>query len=140
MGDRMILTEEEVQIALEFILQPVLKKYDVSVEEVHLKIDQKKIMLTSVLNYNQYHVDLSCQFQLQYVGNTLIVEHLEGKVEYLFLQFPIISFLKSFIKDSHIQWGQDQIKYTIDLPIQHFITKEGYLEVNMKKNNRGIHP
>lgn len=142
MGDRMILTEEEVQIALEFVLLPVLKKYDVSVEEFHLKIVQNKIVLASVLNYNQYHVDLSCQFQLQYMNRTLIVEHLEGKVEYLFLQFPIMSFLKSFIKDSHVQWGQDQIKYAIDLPISHFDIKEGYLEVNMKKNNQGssIHP
>lgn len=139
MGDRMILTEEEVQIALEFILQPVLKKYDVSVEEVHLKMNQEKIMLTSVLNYNQYHVDLSCHFQLQYLEHCLVVEQLEGKVEYLFLQFPIMSFLKSLIKDPHIQWGQNQIKYAIDLPIQHFITKEGSLEICMKKNNQ-VHP
>ena len=142
MGDIVILNEAEMQIGLSFILQSVLKKYDVVLQEMNLKIKEDHLLLTSVVLYNQYHVDLSCQFQLQYMNRTLIVEHLEGKVEYLFLQFPIMSFLKSFIKDSHVQWGQDQIKYAIDLPISHFDIKEGYLEVNMKKNNQGssIHP
>ena len=104
MGDIVILNEAEVQIGLSFILQSVLKKYDVVLQEMNLKIKEDHLLMTSVVLYNQYHVDVLCEFNLKYENQHFVFENIQGKVEYLFLQFPIMSFLKSFLQDSHIIW------------------------------------
>ena len=97
-----MLNEAEVQIGLSFILQSVLKKYDVVLQEMNLKIKEDHLLLTSVVLYNQYHVDVLCEFNLKYENQHFVFGNIQGKVEYLFLQFPIMSFLKSFLQDSHI--------------------------------------
>lgn len=139
MGDIVILNEAEVQIGLSFILQSVLKKYDVVLQEMNLKIKEDHLLLTSVVLYNQYHVDVLCEFNLKYENQHFVFKNIQGKVEYLFLQFPIMSFLKSFLQDSHIIWKDNQIQYEIDLPIESLNLEDGQLQVILK-NNQSVSP
>lgn len=139
MGDIVILNEAEVQIGLSFILQSVLKKYDVVLQEMNLKIKEDHLLLTSVVLYNQYHVDVLCEFNLKYENQHFVFENIQGKVEYLFLQFPIMSFLKSFLQDSHIIWKDNQIQYEIDLPIESLNLEDGQLQITLK-NNQSVSP
>lgn len=139
MGDIVILNEAEVQIGLSFILQSVLKKYDVVLQEMNLKIKEDHLLLTSVVLYNQYHVDVLCEFNLKYENQHFVFKNIQGKVEYLFLQFPIMSFLKSFLQDSHIIWKDNQIQYEIDLPIESLNLADGQLQVILK-NNQSVSP
>lgn len=139
MGDIVILNEAEMQIGLSFILQSVLKKYDVVLQEMNLKIKEDHLLLTSVVLYNQYHVDVLCEFNLKYENQHFVFKNIQGKVEYLFLQFPIMSFLKSFLQDSHIIWKDNQIQYEIDLPIESLNLEDGQLQVILK-NNQSVSP
>lgn len=139
MGDIVILNEAEVQIGLSFILQSVLKKYDVVLQEMNLKIKEDHLLMTSVVLYNQYHVDVLCEFNLKYENQHFVFKNIQGKVEYLFLQFPIMSFLKSFLQDSHIIWKDNQIQYEIDLPIESLNLEDGQLQVILK-NNQSVSP
>lgn len=139
MGDIVILNEAEMQIGLSFILQSVLKKYDVVLQEMNLKIKEDHLLLTSVVLYNQYHVDVLCEFNLKYENQYFVFENIQGKVEYLFLQFPIMSFLKSFLQDSHIIWKDNQIQYEIDLPIESLNLEDGQLQMTLK-NNQSVSP
>lgn len=139
MGDIVILNEAEVQIGLSFILQSVLKKYDVVLQEMNLKIKEDHLLMTSVVLYNQYHVDVLCEFNLKYENQHFVFKNIQGKVEYLFLQFPIMSFLKSFLQDSHIIWKDNQIQYEIDLPIESLSLEDGQLQVILK-NNQSVSP
>ena len=95
--------------------------------------------MTSVVLYNQYHVDVLCEFNLKYENQHFLFENIQGKVEYLFLQFPIMSFLKSFLQDSHIIWKDNQIQYEIDLPIESLNLEDGQLQVILK-NNQSVSP
>jgi len=139
MGDIVILNEAEMQIGLSFILQSVLKKYDVVLQEMNLKIKEDHLLMTSVVLYNQYHVDVLCEFNLKYENQHFVFKNIQGKVEYLFLQFPIMSFLKSFLQDSHIIWKDNQIQYEIDLPIESLNLEDGQLQVILK-NNQSVSP
>ena len=139
MGDIVILNEAEMQIGLSFILQSVLKKYDVVLQEMNLKIKEDHLLMTSVVLYNQYHVDVLCEFNLKYENQHFVFKNIQGKVEYLFLQFPIMSFLKSFLQDSHIIWKDNQIQYEIDLPIESLNLADGQLQVILK-NNQSVSP
>lgn len=139
MGDIVILNEAEVQIGLSFILQSVLKKYDVVLQEMNLKIKEDHLLMTSVVLYNQYHVDVLCEFNLKYENQHFVFKNIQGKVEYLFLQFPIMSFLKSFLQDSHIIWKDNQIQYEIDLPIESLNLEDGQLQITLK-NNQSVSP
>ena len=139
MGDIVILNEAEMQIGLSFILQSVLKKYDVVLQEMNLKIKEDHLLMTSVVLYNQYHVDVLCEFNLKYENQHFLFENIQGKVEYFFLQFPIMSFLKSFLQDSHIIWKDNQIQYEIDLPIESLNLEDGQLQVILK-NNQSVSP
>ena len=139
MGDIVILNEAEMQIGLSFILQSVLKKYDVVLQEMNLKIKEDHLLMTSVVLYNQYHVDVLCEFNLKYENQHFVFENIQCKVEYLFLQFPIMSFLKSFLQDSHIIWKDNQIQYEIDLPIESLNLEDGQLQVILK-NNQSVSP
>ena len=139
MGDIVILNEAEVQIGLSFILQSVLKKYDVVLQEMNLKIKEDHLLLTSVVLYNQYHVDVLCEFNLKYENQHFVFENIQGTAEYLFLQFPIMSFLKSFLQDSHIIWKDNQIQYEIDLPIESLNLADGQLQVILE-NNQSVSP
>ena len=130
MGDIVILNEAEMQIGLSFILQSVLKKYDVVLQEMNLKIKEDHLLLTS---------DVLCEFNLKYENQHFVFENIQGKVEYLFLQFPIMSFLKSFLQDSHIIWKDNQIQYEIDLPIESLNLADGQLQVILK-NNQSVSP
>ena len=134
MGDIVILNEAEMQIGLSFILQSVLKKYDVVLQEMNLKIKEDHLLMTSVVLYNQYHVDVLCEFNLKYENQQFVFENIQGKVEYLFLQFPIMSFLKSFLQDSHFIWKDNQIQYEIDLPIESLNLEDGQLQMTLKNN------
>ena len=124
----MILNEEEVQTGLSFVLKDVFKKYDIVMQEMHIKLADEKLLMNAVLLYNQYHVDVV------YENQSFIFKNIHGKIEYLFLQFPIISFLKSFLKDSHIIFQDNQIQYQIALPIQQMHMGEGYLSILLKNN------
>ena len=135
----MILNEEEVQTGLSFVLKDVFKKYDIVMQEMHIKLADEKLLMNAVLLYNQYHVDVVCDFQIQYENQSFIFKNIHGKIEYLFLQFPIISFLKSFLKDSHIIFQDNQIQYQIALPIQQMHMGEGYLSI-LLKNNQSVSP
>lgn len=139
MGDIVILNEAEMQIGLSFILQSVLKKYDVVLQEMNLKIKEDHLLMTSVVLYNQYHVDVLCEFNLKYENQHFVFKNIQGKVEYLFLQFPIMSFLKSFLQDSHIIWKDNQIQYEIDLPIESLNLEDGQLQITLK-NNQSVSP
>ena len=130
----MILNEEEVQTGLSFVLKDVFKKYDIVMQEMHIKLADEKLLMNAVLLYNQYHVDVVCAFQIRYEIQSFIFKNIHGKIEYLFLQFPIISFLKSFLKDSHIIFQDNQIQYQIALPIQQMHMGEGYLSILLKNN------
>ena len=130
----MILNEEELQTGLSFVLKDVLKKFDIVIHEMHMRIADEKVLVNAVLLYNQYHVDVVCDFQIQYENQSFIFKNIHGKIEYLFLQFPIISFLKSFLKDSHIIFQDNQIQYQIALPIQQMHMGEGYLSILLKNN------
>ena len=80
MGDIVILNEAEVQIGLSFILQSVLKKYDVVLQEMNLKIKEDHLLMTSVVLYNQYHVDVLCEFNLKYENQHFVFENIQGKI------------------------------------------------------------
>ena len=135
----MILNEEELQTVLSFVLKDVLKKFDIVIHEMHMRIDNKKVLVNAVLLYNQSHVDVVCDFQIQYENQSFIFKNVHGKVEYLFLQFSIISFLKSFLKDPHISFQDSQVQYQITLPIEQIHTGEGYVSV-LLKNNQSVSP
>lgn len=135
----MVLNESEVQTGLSFALQTIFKNYDVAMQEMHVKMDDEKIILTAVLLYNQYHVDVVCDFQIKYENQCFIFENIHGKIEYLFLQFPIMSFLKSFLKDSHLCFTDNQVQYQIDFPIQEIGIQEGQLFIVLK-NNQSVSP
>lgn len=135
----MILNEEELQTGLSFVLKDVLKKFDIVIHEMHMRIADEKVLVNAVLLYNQYHVDVVCDFQIQYENQRFIFKNVHGKVEYLFLQFSIISFLKSFLKDSHISFQDNQVQYQIALPIEQIHTGEGYVSV-LLKNNQSVSP
>ncbi len=135
----MILNEEELQTGLSFVLKDVLKKFDIVIHEMHMRIADEKVLVNAVLLYNQYHVDVVCDFQIQYENQSFIFKNVHGKVEYLFLQFSIISFLKSFLKDSHISFQDNQVQYQIALPIEQIHTGEGYVSV-LLKNNQSVSP
>ena len=106
---------------------------------MNLKIKEDHLLMTSVVLYNQYHVDVLCEFNLKYENQHFVFENIQGKVEYLFLQFPIMSFLKSFLQDSHIIWKDNQIQYEIDLPIESLNLADGQLQVILK-NNQSVSP
>lgn len=135
----MILNEEELQTGLSFVLKDVLKKFDIVIHEMHMRIADEKVLVNAVLLYNQYHVDVVCDFQIQYENQRFIFKNVHGKVEYLFLQFSIISFLKSFLKDPHISFQDNQVQYQIALPIEQIHTGEGYVSV-LLKNNQSVSP
>ena len=139
MGDKVILNEEEVQIGLSFALQSIFKKYDIVMQEMKMKINHDKMILTGVLLYNQYRVDVICDFQMKYENHSFIFEKIHGKIEYLFLQFPIVSFLKSFLKDVHIRFLDEQIQYQMVLPIQDIQMEDGQLNITLK-NNQSVSP
>ena len=50
-----------------------------------------------------------------------------------------MSFLKSFLQDSHIIWKDNQIQYEIDLPIESLSLEDGQLQVILK-NNQSVSP
>lgn len=135
----MILNEEELQTGLSFVLKDVLKKFDIVIHEMHMRIADEKVLVNAVLLYNQYHVDVVCDFQIQYENQRFIFKNVHGKVEYLFLQFSIINFLKSFLKDPHISFQDNQVQYQIALPIEQIHTGEGYVSV-LLKNNQSVSP
>lgn len=133
MGEKMVLNEDEVKTCIEFALQPFLKRYEIVIKESRLKIDED-IDIFAVMTYSDYTVDLSCHFQLKYEKQCLIFENITGKVEYLFLQFQMMSFLKQFLHDQRICFEKNQIRYHIDLPIASIITRNQQLDVQIKNN------
>ena len=132
----MILNEEEVQTGLCFVLLDVFIIYDIVMQVMHILLADEKVLMIAVVLFIQYLVVVVCDFQIQYENQSFIFKNIHGKIEYLFLQFPIISFLKSFLKDSHIIFQDNQIQYQIALPIQQMHMGEGYLSILLKNNQR----
>ena len=66
----MILNEEEVQTGLSFVLKDVFKKYDIVMQEMHIKLADEKLLMNAVLLYNdQCHHHCLLILWLALLGN-----------------------------------------------------------------------
>lgn len=131
MGDIMILNEKEVQICLEFALEPLLKNYSIKMKEAQLSID-KKINIQSTILYQDHILDLKASFLLNYHHDQLCFDDIEGKVEYLFLQLNLMSVLKQLIKHDAVKITDHSCYYHCHLPIQNITIKDHSLEIQLQ--------
>lgn len=127
----MILTEKELKTCLIFALKPILKQYSVYIKEAHLSIDDV-IHIQAVILYQDHNLDLNASFTIDYRDRKLYFEHINGKVEYLFLQLNVMSVLQQLIRDNQASFGTNTCYYECDLPIEKLYIENEHLHVQLK--------
>lgn len=127
----MLLNEKELKIILEFALEPILKQYSVHIKEAHLFIDDK-INIQSIIQYQEYVLDLKASFLLDYCQHQLCFTNIQGKVEYLFLQLNIMNILKKLLNHENIKINDDSCFYNCLLPIETIQLNDHCLDVQLK--------
>lgn len=133
----MILNEKELEVCLIYALKPLIKQYDFVIKESCLKI-RDKIILRAVVVYQNYPLDLKASFDLKYENNRLCFQNIEGKVEYLFLQFHVMSLLQQFVHAPQIIIDSQSVSIDYPLPISQIDSQEGYLSIQLDSDKKAL--
>ena len=131
----MILNEKEVKTCLEYVLESLLKKYDIQIIESTLTIDNF-INVEAILNYQDHRIQLQTSFLIDYVQDHFSFTNIKGKIEYLFLQLDIINVLKQLCTYDNIRINDQELFVYYELPIEKVLIKEHELQINIKDKPR----
>ena len=131
MGDIMLLSEQEVKTCIEFAFSSLLKKNSIQIKESSLSIDHK-IKIQAIVLYQDYTIDLNASFLLNYQNNQLCFTHIQGKIEYLFLQFNLMNILKQMLVHEDIKIEDNDCYIGYILPIDTIEIKKHCLDIQLK--------
>lgn len=131
-GDMMILNEYEVKTCLIYALKPVLNKYEITLKDVQLSIDEHIGVKAQVIHQERL-LDLIAFFDVDYREQCFCFENIKGKIEYLFLSMNLMSVLQQFNQDDKITFSKDCCFYKYELPIQKLKAKDQQLLIELKK-------
>lgn len=126
----MKLSNREVKVCLEYVLNPLFKKYELSLLQLDLKMNHH-IKVYAVVEYQKQNFDVFLSFDLDYQKNCLCFYNIKGKIEYLFLKFDIMQVLDQFIHEDNIIFHESSIEYMCDIPIESVYIDQD-LEIIMK--------
>ena len=131
----MILNEKEMKTCLEFALRPILKKYDVQIVESMLTIEDL-IHIDAVLNYQDHHIQFHVSFLIDYNHDHFSFTHIDGKIEYLFLQLDIYNILKQLCAYENIHMKDNELFIYYQLPIEKMTMKDHQLDISITNKKK----
>lgn len=127
----MKLLEKELQTCLLFILDPFLKENQIKLKDVSLTIDTKVFVYAKV-SYDHYDMDIQCSFVPHYKNHCIILDNIEGEVNYLILSLDVLQVIKQFIHDEHMSIHDRCFIYSISLPIEKITLDHQLINIEIK--------
>jgi len=125
----MLLNEKEVNICIQYILIPFLKKNDIDIQNIRVQLNDG-IEIQGKMIYQSHNVDFSLKCHLDYQDGTFCFLDVDGKVDYLFLQLNILTVLQQFVKDPMLTIQDHSCFYKYELPIRKITIEQQQLIVD----------
>jgi hypothetical protein len=119
----MVIEEKELETCLLFIIKPYLNKYQISLIDYSLKINNCIYIKAKAL-YNHKEFNINVSFHMIYKDNMIIFNDIQGSIKYNILELSIMNILKQFIKIPNLIYTNNSIRYPIALPIQSIDIKD----------------
>lgn len=126
----MILNEKEVQSCLIYICEKIFTD-KVKIIEVDLKI-QDRIHIDAKVMYDFQPLDLSASFLMDYKHDRFCVYDIDAKVEYLMFKLNFMNLVQHVLKDYPVEFTQDSIAYSIDMPIEKIKIGKQNIDIKIK--------
>lgn len=133
----MIINEKELQTCLLFILDPFLKDNQIKIKEAFLSIHEK-VLVDAKVTYNHYEMNIHCSFIPQYKNNCIILDNIEGQVDYLILSLDILQVIKQLIHDEHMSIHDRRFIYSISLPIEKITLDHQSINIEIKTLTKSL--
>ncbi|MCD7893236.1 MAG: hypothetical protein LUG60_05970 [Erysipelotrichaceae bacterium] len=126
----MILSADEVKTCLIWTINPYLNQYDMHINDMTLKLNQK-LMIETHIEYKSNIMHIQGKCELLYKNNDIIFRNIEGQIDYLFISMNLIQVLQQYIHSTNIKIIDNDFYYHKALPIKNFILKDEHLYLNL---------
>ena len=127
----MIINEKELQTCLLFILDPFLKDNQIKIKEAFLNMHEK-VLIDAKVTYDHYDVNIHCSFIPLYKNHCLILDCIEGQIDYLILSLDILQVIKQLVHNEHVSIHDRRYIYSLSLPIEKITLDHQFINIEIK--------